>query len=124
MAPALSGTSSPFLVTSSPSLEIRSRFVVYHVALSSQEMTPFFLLNYLSFSRLLGHFLPRDEATVSVALPVASSPSLAKQSRFVAFSLNMTPLCFIASSLFLNRRLLLRDVSDLSVALLVAFSQR
>jgi hypothetical protein len=47
---------------------------------------PLFLLQYPSLCWLLGRFLPTYEAAVSEALPVASSPSIAERSRFVAFS--------------------------------------
>jgi hypothetical protein len=80
MAPALPHTLSPSLITSSPSLKRRSRFVAYYVAFSSQQMALLCLLNYPSLCRLLGPFLTKEEAALSVALPVASSPSQAKRS--------------------------------------------
>ncbi len=60
------------LALSSPFLESRSRFVGCDVAFSQ------------NLSRLLGHFLFRDDASVSVAS--------SKRRRFVAFSRGMTPL--------------------------------
>jgi hypothetical protein len=68
-----------------PSLETESRVVGCYVAFS-QEMTPLCPLHYMSLCRLLGHFLPRDDAAVSVCFAGSFVAFI------VAFSQEMTPL--------------------------------
>jgi hypothetical protein len=82
-------------VTSSPFLERRSRFVGCCVA-SSREMTPLCrLLFSISLSADSSHPLKKCGSFVGCCFGCSAdrlSPSLAKRSRFVTFSREMTPL--------------------------------